>query len=216
MKTAFVYKLLWLRHCWWFAWAHKPLCRYFHEDVLRIGKLYLCRSCTAAYGAGLVIALALWFFKFKPTYIAVIYAIFFPIALILSWPTTYKRLPRVSRDILRAVLGAAIPITAYMFFWGSKALAMAGIGCFALFWQAANQKRHQHKMKICECCPEMSSHRACPGYQQQLISIRRFQDEAMLARMRFGEWPPQIKIKSRRVEESMLTLQNSDGHSIQQ
>jgi hypothetical protein len=216
MKTALIYKLLWLRHCWWFTWAHKPLCRYFHEDVLNIGTLRLCRSCTAAYGAGLATVLALWLCKVNLKYLALGYAFFLPITLTLSWPPIYKRLPRIIRDILRATLGAAIPTTAYLLLGSFTALAAAGTGCFVLFWRRATRKRHQHKVKICECCSELSSEHACSGYQQQLASIRCFQDEAMLARMRYGEWPPQIIMPGGGVEQGMSARHNSSGYPIQQ
>jgi hypothetical protein len=141
-------------------------------------------------------ALALWLFKFNPEHVSVFYGCVFPITLILSWPPIYKRLPRLNRDILRAMLGALIPATVYVALFGSMILAVAGTGCMAIFWQAASRKRQQYKFSICEGCSELPLQSACSGYQQQLVSIRRFQDEAMLVRMRYGG-PPQIQSRSR-------------------
>ncbi len=200
MKTALAYKFLWLRYCWWFAWAHKPLCLHFRQDVLCIGTLRLCRSCTAAYGVGLAGALALWLYRFNPEYVSVLYGSVLPITLTLSWPPVYKRLPRINRDVLRAALGALIPATVYIALFGNLYVACAGAGCLALFWKAAGIKRQQHKLRKCEGCPEWSSQRACSGYTQQLLSIRHFQDEAVLVRIKHGGMPPRIQSQNRRYE----------------
>lgn len=198
MKIALAYKLLWLRYCWWFTWAHKPLCPHFRQDLLYIGTLRLCRSCTVAYGAGLASALALWLYEFTPEYVSVFYVCAFPITLILSWPPIYKRLPRINRDVLRALLGTLIPATVYIAFFGSTVLAVAGAGCFAFFWKAVSRKRQQHKLNSCEGCSELSLQHTCSGYKQQLVSIRRFQDEAVLVRIKYGGWPPQIQSQNGR------------------
>jgi hypothetical protein len=151
-----------------------------------------------AYGSGLASALALWLYKFNPEYVSIFYVCVFPITLILSWPPIYKRLPRINRDALRALLGMLILVTIYIALFGSVVLAVAGAGCFGFFWKAVSRKRKQNKLINCEGCSELSSQRACSGYRQQLVSIRRFQDEAVLVRIRYGGMPSQIQSQSGR------------------
>ena len=40
-------RVRWWQHAWTFDWAHKPLCERFGADVVRLGRLHLCRGCLA-------------------------------------------------------------------------------------------------------------------------------------------------------------------------
>lgn len=178
LSLALRVKWLWLRHAYTFNWAHKPLCERFKKDVLRVGGLYLCRSCTCAYAGlagGAVIALAaplsdaLWLALFPSILVAV---------LGFSVPPLYKRLPRRVRDILRFQAGALIPLALHVCisiqFW----VGAVGLAAILAFWCLYFRLRKIRKLCECDGCPELGSGDICSGFALQAGHVRRYESEA--------------------------------------
>jgi len=173
-------KLLWLRHSYPFRWAHKPLCDRFEHDVLRVGHVHICRSCTCAYlGMALVIAAALA--GFLPTG-SVFAAILLPVMLVTlagSHPRFYWRFPRGARDVLRLGAGASIALTATALLRGEWILSSVAIVALSLSWRHYKKKRGGRKSQACDGCPELGcSDKICSGFSQQAARIRRYEERA--------------------------------------
>ena len=171
-------KGLWLKHAYRFLWAHKPLCDKFAEDVLMLGPVFLCRSCTCAYG-GIVSGLLLIFLA--PLSVGILPVLFLSAlcgVLGFSAPPLYKRLPRFVRDILRFTSGALIPLSVYLCtrpgFW----IGAFGLAVLFAFWVVYFRVRKARKLKECDGCPELEANKICSGFAMQAGHVRRFEQEA--------------------------------------
>jgi hypothetical protein len=171
-------KALWLKHAYRFLWAHKPLCEKFAGDVLRIGKVHLCRSCVCAYsgifGGILLVLLAPLPADALPGYF------FAGLAgvLALSAPPLYKRLPRRVRDLLRFAAGALIPLSILLAIQSSLWIGASGLAALFAFWLVYFRLRKARKLEACHGCPELGAGRICSGFEMQAEHLRRFEREA--------------------------------------
>lgn len=171
-------KWLWLRHAHTFNWAHKPLCERFQKDVLRVGGLYLCRSCTCAYAGlacGALIALI------APLSGALRLGLFLSILVAVlgfSAPPLYKRLPRWIRDILRFLSGALIPVALHVCISVQFWVGAFGLAALLAFWCLYFKLRRTRKLRECDGCLELGSGEICSGFAYQAGHVRRFESEA--------------------------------------
>lgn len=187
-------KILWLKKTYSFIWAHKPLCEKFNEDVIKIKKIHLCRSCFFTYSGLLTTGFAI---LFLPS----IYLEFYNYALLvlvaftlpLSYPTLYKRLPRKCRDILRFMIGCIIPLTVYALIKGDILLTLGIFLISGIFWKIYFKQRLKRKLNICNACDHYTDHQVCPGFEQQAKLIRAYEEDATNYLIKTGYVPKVLK-----------------------
>lgn len=179
-------------HDWTWRWAHHPLCARFRPDVLRVGRLHLCRSCTALW-SGLVTTLALcaWPLAALPNAtLTVAGAAGLALVAFLSPPRRFARLPRAVRDLVRGAMGALAALVAILVLRGAflpgGLLAMALIATL-LVLRSSRERSRAHR---CEGCPELGAG-VCSGYALQAEDLRRWESAAVerLARRGFQPIP---------------------------
>ncbi|MDZ7615665.1 MAG: hypothetical protein U1E05_01600 [Patescibacteria group bacterium] len=170
---------LWYRSCYTFLWAHHPLCETFREDVLRIGKVHLCRSCCCVY-LGIVLAAVggvVLFSFFREHSLAILAAVLLP-TLLLSFPKLYKRLPRCCRDLCRFGMGAMLPVTFGLLGTGYWPLAFVVAAILWCFWRFYFRIRQERRATICDTCREYGRQNHCSGAIQQATCLSAYQEAA--------------------------------------
>ncbi len=168
---------IWLRHNAFFHFAHHPLCGRFHKDVLHLGKLNVCRSCTglfAGLAGGLLVGCLItplsrpWPTAFAAVLVATLLAI-------LSQAQIHSRLPRLARDVTRTGIGF-LPALALTALWPSPA-SILPIVLLALARPTLARQRARRKSDACSDCTELSNSGICSGYTQQALGIRNYELE---------------------------------------
>ena len=188
--TAMHLKWLWLKWSWPFRWAHKPLCDRFRHDVLRLGRLHVCRSCVCIYSGMLAAVLT---FSLAGSVVSTAWPILAAGLLAsvgFSYPGWYRRWSRPVRDALRfgagffCVLGFLLTVDAH---WPTgNGLGLLLVACWLYFFRV----RGGIKSSACDGCAEVGCHSVCSGYQFQAELARGFEEEASdLASRRFTELP---------------------------
>ena len=174
-------KWLWWKHTWTFQLAHKPLCQRFRRDVLQIGKLHVCRSCTAMYTAfGITLAAAFTNSSPEPAIpgpatLAVTVAV-----IALSAPPFYRHAPRVARDLLRASAGvvAALGVTLLVssgWLYGAFTLALL-FAAWVVYHRL--ERRDSSMADPCTGCHELTHGAVCSGYTHQAGCVRAYEKKA--------------------------------------
>ena len=171
---------LWLRHAWWFHFAHKPLCRRFRGDVLHVGRLYVCRSCTMAYAGLLLGGLACglvaatrpgWFDLGMPIALAVLGSV----TVAMSMPGWYGRWPRPLRDVLRFSLGVTLATCAALVVAGQWLVGLLGAAVLLVCWAIYKTLRQARRQHNCDGCGELTTKAICSGYRRQARAVRRYE-----------------------------------------
>jgi len=172
-------KWLWLRHTWTFNWAHKPLCDRFQEDVVRIGRACVCRSCLLLY-TGIIAGIVLLLVVERPLPRPVVFAgvMLTALTVVLSAPLWYKKWPRRVRDVLRFSSGAAISFCLGLPFTGHVATGMIGVVLLVAFWMVCFRLRGSRKRQACDGCEQLRSRQICAGFAYQAQHIRRYEQAA--------------------------------------
>ena len=184
-------RALWYRHAWWFQWAHKPLCSAYSEDVVRVGRLRLCRSCVAAYlGATAALAGVLWL---QPTVTTLVLAwlIVTTTVAVGSYPPLYQRHGRGTRDVLRGLLGASIPLALAPLWSSSVGTGIIMIGGLLGLRKIYGRIRATLGRTACASCEEMGRG-ICTGYSAQAISIRAYEEALAAQYLRAGFVPKSL------------------------
>lgn len=179
--TPLYLRWLWWKHTWTFQAAHKPLCRRFHGDVIRLGSLRVCRSCAALYGSFLLALLAspLYFDALGMEAGATASGALL-IVVVASSPAIYRRAKRVLRDGLRSALGLLTGLSVVMLIsaawpWGVLQVAILGI-CWHLFHRQRDD--HTRKNDVCAGCVECGRGGICSGFAEQAVHLRAYEEEA--------------------------------------
>ena len=178
LRDRIALRLLWLRHAWKFNWAHKPLCERFHGEVLRVGALHVCRSCTFLY-AGLIAAGIAGILR--PEAIAGRPCLFAGVlagVALLSAPPFYKKWPRPVRDLLRFGAGALIPAGFIVLVHGSLILGAAGLLLLWIHWRVYLRRRRERRARACEGCSDLTAGTVCPGFRMQADAARAYEHAA--------------------------------------
>jgi hypothetical protein len=182
-----------LRHGWPVRWAHHPLCARHAHETWKLGRLYLCKGCLAL-GLGLV-ATTVAVLTAGGAWCAWGLAVIGPVAVALSWPPFYQRLPRALRDLLRVAVGATIALAAWVTgTW--PALAWPLLPALLLLWLIFRRSRQRVIARRCDGCPELHAPGVCSGYALQAACARALEAD-IEARMGTavtgcGEPPPGI------------------------
>lgn len=187
-------KLLWLKKTYSFYWAHKPLCKAYREDVIRINNIYLCRSCLFAY-CGMILSFASLFIVpgFYAEYGAILLVALLLVALPLSYPTLYKRLPRRLRDACRFACGFVAVQIFHELLNGHVIPALMAILLSWTLWKVYLGQRSTRKIQLCATCNEYSTDKACPGYRTQMSLLREYEEEATEYLLSTGYAPKILK-----------------------
>jgi len=154
-------KWLWLRHSYRFRWAHKPLCDRFSEDVLQVGNVHLCRSCTFLWLGVIVAAAAAILLPSLRINIATVAPQLLLVTLLSSAPLFYKQWPRYVRDLLRFSLGASFPLWICLILMGNIFMGVATAAGGLVVWKIYSNSRKIRKAHACEGCPELDQPQIC-------------------------------------------------------
>ena len=145
-------KFLFIKYNYWHMFAHKPLCEKYKSDVIKIKKMYLCRSCSFLY-------LGLLFGVFVKT-TALFFVVTLTLTCLLSSGKIYKTFNRKFRDVLRFSLGFLLINTLY--FLASLDIAgFYGVSIILFSRQFYYKKRKSRKLKECSNCHEYEDTREC-------------------------------------------------------
>ena len=170
------FRLLWLRYCYSFVWAHKPLCSRFRSGVYRIGPLYLCKGCTNLY-LGLVcvpifVMLTGYELRSGEQYL---YFFILCLVVILSREGWYKKLPALLRGVVRFCTGVLLSVSVLMLFsslWWAGAI---GLLVLMITYRLYMTRRKIRKAETCEGCAELASGRVCSGFEFQAEKLRELE-----------------------------------------
>lgn len=186
------HRLVEWRHTWWFRHAHHPLCTPYAGDVLTLGKLELCRSCTLVYGTLCAAAPLLFFWNVaaRPDW-AVSFLLLAAVAAGLSCPPIYRRLPRLAKDGARTLLGLLIAAWIVSALAGQFLLAGASaLPLLALHRVYGRLRQGPESRERCETCPEYREGTICSGFTRQAEAHRALEEIWSEARMARGTPPP--------------------------
>lgn len=186
-------KLLWLSHAWKFIWAHKPLCSHFSRDVLKLGSIYLCRSCLFAW-LGIIIGTVSLLFStpFWQSRADLLLSGALLVTIPLSFPPVYKKLPRFLRDILRLLMGLVLPLTIFTLVNVDLRVGITAAATIFLFWYFYFKVRKQRKLHQCDHCSELKAGGVCSGFTRQACAVRKYEERATAMLMASG-YTPRIK-----------------------
>ena len=175
-----------LRHDWWYRWAHDPLCERLGGGVLTIGRLRICRSCTAMY-SGIAVGGAAALTAPMIGRAALAPAVWIGAAsglAVASTPDTYASLSRGTKDGIRSGTGVGGGLLLAFFRarrwgWATMLTAIAAGG-----YRVLTQARAQAKAHACDGCPELDGQVICSGFAQQAVALRAYEQQASELAMR--------------------------------
>ncbi|MCA9400593.1 MAG: hypothetical protein KC713_03130 [Candidatus Omnitrophica bacterium] len=168
------------RFYWWKSFipvifAHKPLCRFFQKDLLRIGPVHLCRSCVLLYLSMVLTVPAILIFQSRFLANQAGWVIFVFAVLFISYPKWYHHYSRFFRDVLRLALGAVLPsiiVLAVFQQWLTSSLLCCLLMGFKWIYSHESRKLQQ---KVCEGCPEYHDQGICSGFQLKSQRMRQYE-----------------------------------------
>ncbi|OAD20391.1 membrane protein [Candidatus Thiomargarita nelsonii] len=185
-------KCLWIIHTYPFYWAHKPLCERFQSDVIRIGTMFVCRSCFMFY-AGMIVSVLFCSLFPQQTMGVILFFVFSSILLPFSFPPWYKKLPRWARDTLRLIMGMTIVLCVYLIFFGHFLLGVFSAALLIIFWKVYLIFRQQQKRHDCDGCLEFHNNEICTGFSFQAQRIRKYEKQATQIVLKSGYVPKSIR-----------------------
>ncbi len=178
-RRQLAWRWLWLSYVYPFYFAHKPLCERFRRDVLRVGHVHVCRSCTLVYAGIVGVGVLCWPFRGPLRDLSV--GLFLVLAggtLALSFPAWYKYWPRPMRDVLRFALGGLIALCGFLLVSGHFVMGLAAAAGLLATWKMFMILRNRQSACRCGGCPRLSAKRICPGYALQASIIRQYEEAA--------------------------------------
>jgi len=190
-RTRIALAALWLRHAYRFHWAHKPLCDRFRHDVIRLGGVTVCRSCTMVYAglAGGVVACLVFHGELLPV-APWLFAAVGGVTVAGSLPWWYKRWPRLGRDLLRFSLGLTIALCGSLLVSGHLLAGLIGAAVLGAFHRTYMTLRRGRRLRDCDGCLDLREVGICPGYREQVEHVRRYEIEATELLLAQGLAPP--------------------------
>ena len=171
-------RLLWLRHSFTFRWAHGPLCDRFSSDILRIGRIHLCRSCVCVYCGLLMCATLCAYLSAIAEHAMLLLLCIVTPTVLFSAPRLYKLCPRPFRDVLRFCMGCCISLCVCAMLAGHIFAAVACGSVLFAFWRIYFVARRKRKAEACKGCADIGQNRICTGCRVQAAGIRAYETEA--------------------------------------
>ena len=191
--NSMIYKIklwwLWLACSFRFRWAHRPLCERFRPGVIKIGGVYLCRSCVCVYCGIFICGLSLVLLHPSFAKAIVLLAGLGVPTLVLSGPWYYKNLPRVIQDFLRLSMGAMIALCVYLLICRELLITAAIMIVLFVFWKVYLRARIKRRLHACDGCVELSDNKICTGCALQAESMRRYEEIATQLYLKSGQIP---------------------------
>jgi hypothetical protein len=149
--------------------------------VWRVGRLWLCRSCSLLYGAAALTAGSAILLRPTASLVTWLFGLVAVPVVLLSFPPLYRALARRARDLLRAATGFLLGLAlAWVFvgvWWAGVLILAAFFVLLRLYLPFRRRQRHA----LCAGCPELGRAGVCSGYRRQAVRIRRYEDEATAA-----------------------------------
>ncbi|MGA1794177.1 MAG: hypothetical protein ACMUHM_09510 [Thermoplasmatota archaeon] len=154
-----------------FALSHHPDCPPYKADVIRIGKVRLCRGCTIAYGLALaIIAIYLliepvrdMFGVFSP-FLIMGAGIFLGLFQIIR--AVFRKMGVVGKSLIKIVLGIGISLILISIFELDLGFAVTYwtiIGLFLLYGVLGGALRFHYMKRTCEECEFKADLKECKG-----------------------------------------------------
>lgn len=164
-----------LKHCYPADFSHKPLCSRFKDNVLKIGKVFLCRSCVFLYtgiisGGPGILLFRDWFTQnFFILFVLLLLPVF------LSYPRVYNKMPRFARDILR--FGSGIFMALLLLSWLPMGIPffIIALSIFTGLYFVYRHLRKKDFHRLCEGCNEHGQGKICSGFTYKAQLIRNFE-----------------------------------------
>lgn len=172
------------------------MCSRFQEDVLRIGHVFLCRSCVCLYTGLLSVALFCFFIGISNKVASVFLVVLLIPTLCGSMPRHYKRFPRCCRDVLRIAVGACLALCANLLLQAQLWLSVPVVFVLFVTWKIYRSQRAVRKAHACDSCHEMNSRGVCRGFIQQAHAVRLYEERATRRLYQSGraEYTPKMPI----------------------
>ena len=167
---------LWYRLSWPFRWAHAPLCQRRRHDSFRLGRLWLCRSCTLFYTAMLESIGGTWILSLETVWGFVTLSGFAFLVVPLSYPPWYENYPRWSKDLLRSAAGVVLGGLLVLLFSPLSEAAALTLLILYLIFRRYKRRRLELGDHGCEGCPELGRGTICSGYILQANAFREYRD----------------------------------------
>ncbi len=175
LRARLVLGWMWWQHTYTFNVAHKPLCERFQDNVLRVGHVHVCRSCTLLYASAVATGIVLLCTETTGTAcVPVFYGLYVPV-LLLSYPPLYERFPRLAKDALRGATGSVLVLMVAFFSAGPWWLGLLNIVVFAAVYRFSLSEYTKWKLRACDGCPEVGRSEICSGYRSQAVRIRSYE-----------------------------------------
>jgi len=175
LRTRLVLAWMWWRHTYTFNLAHKPLCERFKDNVLRLGHVHVCRSCTLLYTSTAATGIVLFCAEAtETTLMSVFYGLYIPV-LLLSYPPLYERFPRLAKDVVRCATGSVLVLMVAFFAVGPCWLGLLNIAVFAAVYRFSLGEYMKWKLRACDGCLEVGRGEICSGYRNQAGRIRAYE-----------------------------------------
>ena len=184
-----------IQSAWPYMFAHKPLCDRHRGETIRLGNMYLCRSCTLLWGSFLMI-MVLWvisrnhgIWSESMSLISLISLSVCGMTILFSAPGMYRRWGRGLRDILRSMLGISVSLGLVLILSGNYMIGLMVLGMLGIARVWYMRGRETHSINSCEGCPEYcpDKPRVCSGYRLQADRFLEFESRAseILSRSRW-------------------------------
>ncbi|MCG9126388.1 hypothetical protein JT359_02190 [Candidatus Poribacteria bacterium] len=121
-------------------------------------------------------------------------SILFPV-IFLSYPSLYKRLPRLIQDVLRLTMGVFIGVVPFLIIYQNYLSGMTTVIVMSVFWWVYFRQRQIRKRHACDKCPELDLPEICSGFKEQASAIRLYEIQATEFMYRSGRGIPSPQIR---------------------
>lgn len=168
-----------LRYVYPFYWAHHPLCDRFRRDVLRLGRMHVCRSCALVY-AGLILTILgclVYSAEISPV-ASSLFALLVAVTLAGSCPIWYRRWPRPVRDLFRAMLGMTLGLCGFLLTHQFWPLGLTGLIVLLVSYQVYFVLRQAQRLRACDGCLELDQPGICSGCRLKVELTRQYETAA--------------------------------------
>ena len=188
LRTRLVLVWLWWRHTYTFNVAHKPLCGRFKDNVLRFGRVHVCRSCTLLYASAAATVIVLVSVELPETALVPFFYGLFVAVLLLSYPPLYERFPRPAKDAVRCATGSVMALMVAFFTGGHYWLGLLNVALFVAGYRFCLNEYKRWKLRACDGCSDLGRGEICRGYRSQAHGIRAYEaaaEEYVIREVRF-------------------------------
>jgi len=154
-----------------FALSHHPDCKQYRNDVIRLGRVRLCRGCTIAYGLVLVIITSyLVLSPLRDLFNGISPVLIIGIGVLLGFVqvvrAVFRKMGIIGKSLVKVSLGIGISmilIGILRLELGFTATYWTIIGLFLLYGVVGGTLRFLYMKKTCEECEFKADLKECKG-----------------------------------------------------